>query len=174
MPGGDAAAPAPDGSAEDPAVCTGGAHALAWPGDGVSRSEGAEELGVGRAVEAVGEDAGVGDDVASSGWSGGVPTRGNGVLGPAVALSRGAALSPGAESEEIGSSSGSEAWESGLAGECSPESFLKCMRSAFSGCSSEGGCSSVETPFGVEFAPECMFSCGASNREVVTGTIVGI
>jgi hypothetical protein len=32
----------------------------------------------------------------------------------------------------------------------------------------------VEAPFGVEFSPEFMFSCVASNREAVIGTIVGI
>jgi hypothetical protein len=79
-------------------------------------SEWAGELSVCVAVEAVGDDAGKGDDVATSGWSGGAPTLVDGVPVPS------SALSPGAESEEIGSSSGSEAWESRLVGECSPES----------------------------------------------------
>jgi hypothetical protein len=29
-------------------------------------------------------------------------------------------------------------------------------------------------PFGAGFSPKAVFSCGASNRKIVTGTIVGI
>jgi hypothetical protein len=92
----------------------------------VAVSDWAGELSAGMAVEAVGDDVGKGDVVATSGWSGGAPTLADGVPGPSSALSLGA-------ESEAGSSSGSKAWESGLAGECSLESSSKCVLSAFSG-----------------------------------------